>query len=761
MAGHWGGSARAARLAASLCAALLAMTVVGPAQARSAFHLRVGPAGLASYFPGMLGNGYLATLTAPRGTEATQTYMVGLMDRTPGDIARPALLPGWNGIDFDPGPPAAAAAWLNRAALSPAHFRNYRQSLDLRDATLTTRYRYVDQSRVTAITVASFISETHPHLSVVRLRITPRYSGRVTLSFPLTLWPEHTPRFALARLTGPEVNRALAAHGLSLTPRAPATADRAALWYPGYVAVRTTGGSARTRTLWLAGRAANSLAVAMAAAVALPAGAQGTVTLRRGPGRLALEVTLRVERGRTYTFTKFVALSRSGWGGDAAADLRLARAARRQGFAALRATQRAAWGALWRPDILISGDPKAQQVAHAALYYLLANTTPDTGWAVGPCGLTLCYAGHVFWDSDTWVYPALLLLHPRRARSLLAFRERTLGPAEARARGNGYAGAMYPWESDPYNGSDQTPYSAHALSQSEIHVNAEIAIAQWQYYLATLDRSWLRVHGWPVIRAVARFFASRATYDARSHRYGILHVTSVSESHGDIPNDTYTNMVAAKALDIAAAAARALGVRADPRWRRIAGAMYIPLAPGGGHHLPYQESGTAASTAFGGGPLPLLFLPALDLRLPPALRRGDYDYAVRPIPASRVGRVSMGILPCVAAADAVGLGAEAGERIELYLTGGTLKPPFDVRTETASNNVGPFLTGSGGYLQSLIYGLTGLRIRAGGLVDAYTPALPRGWRSLTLRDVSFRGRRLDITVTRAADGSAQLSRRVL
>ena len=102
----------------------------------------------------------------------------------------------------------------------------------------------------------------------------------------------------------------------------------------------------------------------------------------------------------------------------------------------------------------------------------------------------------------------------------------------------------------------------------------------------------------------------------------------------------------------------------------------------------------------------------------------------------------------------------AGRYLELYLTGGTLKPPFNVRTETASNNVGPFLTGSAGYLQSLIFGLTGLRIRHSGLIDAYTPVLPRGWRSLTLRDVSFRGRRLDITVKRAADGSVRLRRRI-
>ena len=750
---------RPVRLSATVCAALLCAGSGRSAWAAGGFRLSVGFGGLASYFPGMLGNGYLATLTARRGTAATQAFMVGLMDRTPGDIARPALLPGWNAIDFNPDPPGAA--WLNRAPLNAAHFRRYRQTLDLRDATLTTRYRYVDHARVTAVRIVSFLSEAEPHLGVIRLSITPRYRGRVTLSFPLTVWPEHAPRFALARLDGSQVNRALAAHGLTLTPRPPATPDRAALWYPGYVAVRSGGGSAAARTVWLAGKAANSLPVAMAAAVALPAGA--AVRVRRGRHGPALEVSLQVERGRTYTFTKFAAVSRAGWGGSAARDLRRALAARAAGFAALWAQQRAAWARLWRADIVIDGDPKAQQVAHSALYYLLANTTPDTGWAVGPCGLTLCYAGHVFWDSDTWVYPALLLLHPRRARSLLAFRERTLAAAEARARAHGYAGAMYPWESDPYNGSDQTPYSAHALSESEIHVNAEIAIAQWQYYLATLDRAWLRAHGWPVIRAVARFFASRASYDARTGRYGILHVTSVSEAHRDIPNDTFTNMVAAKALRIAASAARVLGERADPRWRRIAGAMDIPLAPGGRHHLPYQLSRAAAAggPAFGGGPLPLLFLPALDLPLPAALARGDYDYAVRPIPSSRVAAVSMGILPCVAAAAEVGLDAEAGARLGLYLTGGTLKPPFNVRTETASNNVGPFLTGSGGYLQSLIYGLTGLRIRPRGLVDAYTPVLPRGWRSVTLREVSFRGRRLDITLTRGANGAVRLKRRVL
>ena len=116
----------------------------------------------------------------------------------------------------------------------------------------------------------------------------------------------------------------------------------------------------------------------------------------------------------------------------------------------------------------------------------------------------------------------------------------------------------------------------------------------------------------------------------------------------------------------------------------------------------------------------------------------------------------MGILPRVAAADAVGLGDQAATWAKLFQTGGTLKPPYDVCTETASNEVGPFLTGSGSYLQSLIYGLTGLRIRAAGLVKAYSAALPPAWRSLTLRNVMFRGRRITIRVRRDPTGAVRL-----
>ncbi|TLZ32697.1 MAG: glycoside hydrolase family 65 protein, partial [Gammaproteobacteria bacterium] len=155
-----------------------------------------------------------------------------------------------------------------------------------------------------------------------------------------------------------------------------------------------------------------------------------------------------------------------------------------------------------------------------------------------------------------------------------------------------------------------------------------------------------------------------------------------------------------------------------------------------------------------------LFLPSLDLVMDAQLRRHDYEYGIQPSSVARVAAASMGIAPRSIAADTVGDAADAAAWFATNFTGGTLKPPFNVRTETAGNNVGYFLTGSGGYLQSLIYGFSGLRIREAGLIEAYAPVLPPSWNSLTLRNLSFRGQRLDIRIARDAAGVVRLRRQV-
>ncbi|MES1153347.1 MAG: glycosyl hydrolase family 65 protein, partial [Rhodanobacter sp.] len=443
-------------------------------------------------------------------------------------------------------------------------------------------------------------------------------------------------------------------------------------------------------------------------------------------------------------------------GGDARDNVALAKAARQKGFATLLAEHQAAWHALWKSDIVVDGDPSVQRAVHSDLYYLLSNSTVGTAWPMGACALTPGYAGHAFWDSDSWVFPALLLLHPERAKPIVMFRARTMQPARERAKQYGVKGTMDPWEADPETGVDYTPHFAYGVFR-EIHVNADIAIAQWQYYLATGDDAWLKQHGWPVIREIAQFWVSRVTYDKAQDRYEIHHVTSPDEAYDDVPNDSFTNAAARKSLQIAIKAAKLVGAAPDPQWAAIAAKMYIPFDQKNQRHLDFDASVAHDKITWMGSSLAWLMYPNLDLPMSPQVRRNDFAFQLHELKVHGDDPNEMMMVMLAVGAAELGDSKAAGDWIQRNLVG-FLKPPFNVRTETVANNAGYLLATSAGFVQSFVYGLSGLRIEDDGLAEAYAPVLPPGWKSLTLRHVTFRGKRYDIRIDRGADGKAKLTR---
>jgi trehalose/maltose hydrolase-like predicted phosphorylase len=735
---------------------------VGTARAASdpSFTLSAGAEDFDRYFPSYLANGYFSTMTAPRGTEGNLAYMVAFMDYAKDDMARPAAIPGWSEIDYSTGDSAAGHFWMNQVPLNAALFQDYSQVLNMQEATLTTSYRYVDHRRSTHVKVTTFVSEAATHLAATQISLTPDFDGTVQLSFALNLWAPYQPRLPIAKLTGDEMQEAVAAHNMELVAIPPATPDRAAVWYHGDTHVLSADGDTHELTLWLDGRAEQGLRMAEAAALRLPDGVQAAdIALYKSQYRLALNLSIKVQKDKTYTFTKFIAASREDWGGDAQADLALATQARAAGFDALLDRHRAAWRDLWRSDIVIDGDARAQTAVHSDLFYLLETSTADTRWPMGACGLTPGYAGHAFWDSDTWIFPALLLLHPERAKSLVVFRAHSLPAAQARAQERGFKGAKYPWEADPENGSEQTPHFAYVLGEREIHVNADIAIAQWQYWLASQDREWLKKYGWPVMRNVADFWASRATWNGDLRRYEIVHVTSVAESYNDVPNDTFTNVSAQKALRIAAAAAALVGERADPHWAEVAAKLYIPFSAAEQRHFDFDPK--VPREPLEGSTLGMLMYPSLDMPMSTQIRRNDFDYTMISVKEGHRQPHGMSLAPASIAAAVVGDAPLAVAWLQNNFTSGLIKPPFNVRTETANNNTGYFLTASGGFVQTLLYGLSGLRIQEKGLIEAYAPVLPPEWKSMTLKNITLRGQRYDMTVDRDASGRVTLTRKAL
>ncbi len=92
-------------------------------------------------------------------------------------------------------------------------------------------------------------------------------------------------------------------------------------------------------------------------------------------------------------------------------------------FEEVRKAAADAWAARWKTDIEIDGPPEDQQAVRSFLFYLRSSIDPKAGMAVSPFGLSDDkYGGHVFWDADVWVFPALVLLDPEAAQAIPSYR---------------------------------------------------------------------------------------------------------------------------------------------------------------------------------------------------------------------------------------------------------------------------------------------------------------------------------------------------
>ena len=672
-----------------------------------------------------IGNGRLSLVVPALGIGVSPSFVAGLYEEAGGDVPRIAAIPSWNTIAVHDG-----AAWLGADSIAPEgdRIREYRQVLDMRTGTARTEYAWVNGGRRTSVAVETFISRAASRLAVTRLEVTPHQAGPVRVRFGMRGLPPPE-RLALARLE-----------------RAPPDWKPSDIWYPGHSVVRSRraerepDGGIVTLTSTPAGRRTT---VAQVAAVSWPADLEEPMSVAQAAGDSAsLEVAFEAEAGRTYAFWQAVSVATSAAGRDPVGRARRnAVAARARGYEGVFADNVAAWSRRWETDIVIEGDDALQKVVRAMLFYLLASADSGTVLGIPPMGLSSAgYYGHIFWDSDTWMFPPLLVTHPDIARSLVAFRTRTLRAARENARSNGYRGTMYPWEADE-RGVETTPRFAIQNARSEIHVNGDVALAQWQYYLATGDSAWLEREGYPVIRGTADFWVSRATFDSAGGRWHIHDVVSVSEGLIGVSDDAYTNAVARKNLEIAEQASRRIGARPDPRWADVAAGLHMPYDSASEFYRTYE--GAHDSTL--GDVTPLLAYP-LGVPMSERAKRNQLEQAVAKLLREGGGAMMGSTLLSVDA-------AELGDRalVDSLLRRSYqphLRGPFLMLSETPRNDAVNFVTGAGGFLQQVIFGYTGLRFGEGGLEEAFDPVLPSTVKRLRLRNFTARGRRFDVVVDR-------------
>ena len=381
------------------------------------------------------------------------------------------------------------------------------------------------------------------------------------------------------------------------------------------------------------------------------------------------------------------------------------------------------WEDLWKGDIIIEGDLQSQLDVRLALYHLYAFSREDSNLSIAPMGLSSQnYNGHIFWDTELWMYPPLLVLNQGIARSLVNYRSDRLEIAKKKAINFGYKGAMFPWESDD-TGEEATP--AWALTGTfEHHITADVGIAFWNYYRVTKDKIWLKKRGYPLLKEVADYWVSRSSPNADGS-YSIKNVVGANEFAPNVDDNAFTNGSAITCLQYAQKAATELGLSSNPEWSKVAKNIVIHKFKDG----TTKEHSTYDGDRIKQADVNLLSYP-LDIINDKATILKDLKY-YEPKLAEEGPAMAQSVFAVIYAR----LG-DADNAFRLFKRSyePNKRPPFGALAEAATSNNPYFATGAGGMLQTVIFGFGGLHLTDDGIIQK-NPILPKQWKKLTLTGV--------------------------
>jgi trehalose/maltose hydrolase-like predicted phosphorylase len=437
-----------------------------------------------------------------------------------------------------------------------------------------------------------------------------------------------------------------------------------------------------------------------------------------------------------------------------------------EGFDRLLAEHRAAWAERWSAvDIRLPDDPEVERAVRYALFQLWCNTGDLDELAVGARGLSgPGYSGHVFWDADVFVLPALVTMDPAAARAMVRYRLHRLGAAKARARRTGGAGARFPWESAA-SGDDVTPVSVPLGAQpipvvtglQEEHITADVAWAAAFWARWTGRRLQVGAAELELLLETARYWASRCRTapDGSSHIDGVV---GPDEYHDSVDDNAFTNVMARWNLRAAAEAATSCGLAtAETRaWLALADSLVDGYDPATGVYEQFR------------GYHALQPLVVTDLAPPPVA--ADVLFGRERVAASQIIKQPDVLMLHHLVPEEVEPGS-LRPNLEHYLPrtahGSTLSPAImasllaragrpddalallraalaidlgDVHGMTAAGlHLGTF----GGVWQAVVRGFVGAEVRGGALL--LDPVLPTSWHGLEVR---FRclGRRVRVVV---------------
>ncbi len=449
---------------------------------------------------------------------------------------------------------------------------------------------------------------------------------------------------------------------------------------------------------------------------------------------------------------------------------------RDEGFAPHLAEQRAYLEDFWqRCDVLLPGQPEAQQATRWCLFQLAQAAARSDQWGIPAKGLTGSgYEGHYFWDSEIYVVPFLTFTQPRWARNALRFRTAMLPKARERARELNQRGALFPWRT--INGDEASAY--YAAGTAQYHIDADVAYAFCQYVDVTGDVEFQHRDGVEVLVETARMWADLGFWRRHGDGTASFHINGVTgpdEYTTVVNNNMFTNVMARFNLRRAARAVRELreadetaftalatelelDVLELDEWEACADGMHVTKDETLGIHLQEdrfleREVWDIASTPEDAFPLLLNFHPLViyryqvlkqaDVVLALFLRGSEFTAEEKRADFEYYDPITTGDSSLSAVVQSI-MAAEVGHQKAAldYFRAGLFVDLGNLHRNTAD---GVHIASAGGVWNALVHGFGGMRHDEGRI--SFDPRLPADWPELSF-PLTVRGSRFRVRLVR-------------
>lgn len=436
-------------------------------------------------------------------------------------------------------------------------------------------------------------------------------------------------------------------------------------------------------------------------------------------------------------------------------------------FEELEEQHRAAWEKRWdKADIVIDGDDEAQQGIRFNIFQLFSTYYgEDARLNIGPKGFTgEKYGGATYWDTEAYIVPMYLsVAEPKVTKQLLKYRHQQLPGAKHNARQQGLKGALYPMVT--FNGIEC--HNEWEITFEEIHRNAAVAHAIFNYSTYTGDESYLLDEGIEVLVEISRFWEDRVHFSKRHNQYMIHGVTGPNEYENNVNNNWYTNRMATWVLRYTLEtlgkvskdklAELQVTEKEKEKWLEIIDKMYYPydedleifvqhdtfldkdltpVAQLDKKHLPLNQNWSwdrVLRSPYIKQADTLQAMYFLNHEFTREEKKRHFDF-YEPLTVHESS-----LSPCVHSILAAELGMEE-KAVELYARTARL----DLDNYNNDTEDGLHITSMSGSWLSIVHGFAGMRTLTGKL--SFAPFIPKDWQNYRFK-INYRGRLLELSVS--------------